>query len=64
MLAERGNQGRTPLRVGFQLKFQYRIWTPTQMKMCSQQGKKKTPTKNSAGNFITFFLPCCEVVHL
>jgi hypothetical protein len=31
----------TLLRVGFQLKFQHRIWTPTQMKMCSQQGKKK-----------------------
>jgi hypothetical protein len=41
MLAERENQGRTPLRVGFQLKFQHWIGTPTQMKMCSQQGKKK-----------------------
>jgi hypothetical protein len=41
MLAERENQERTPLRVGFQLKFQQRIGTPTQMKMCSQQGKKK-----------------------
>jgi hypothetical protein len=41
MLAERENQVRTPLRVGFQLKFQQRLGTPTQMKMCSQQGKKK-----------------------
>jgi hypothetical protein len=41
MLVGRGNQGRTPLRVGFQLKFQHRIGTPTQMKICSQQGKKK-----------------------
>jgi hypothetical protein len=41
MLAERGNQERTPLRVGFQLKFQHQIGTPTQIKMCSQQGKKK-----------------------
>jgi hypothetical protein len=31
----------TSLRVGFQLKFQHRIGTPAQMKMCSQQGKKK-----------------------
>jgi hypothetical protein len=36
ILVERENQGRTPLRVGFQLKFQHRIGTSTQMKMCSQ----------------------------